>query len=42
MNRYCWGPGFYTAFSFACVPTGEADFMLIYLIYAYIECFFLY
>jgi hypothetical protein len=24
MNRYCWDPGFYTAFSFACVPTGDA------------------
>ncbi len=40
--KYCWDPGSYTAFSFAFVPTGDADLMLIYLIYAYFVCFFLY
>jgi hypothetical protein len=30
MNRYCWDPGSYTAFSFACVPTGDVELMLHY------------
>ncbi len=29
MNRYCWDPGSYKAFSFACVPTGCAALLVL-------------
>jgi hypothetical protein len=40
MNRYCWDPGFYTAFSFACVPTGDTRIYYNNHIYIVIYVFF--